>query len=215
MYTQKNQRKRFREEISDVYEEYIGDDRQFLERGHLTPHADYVMVYEQFATYYFMNVVPQFKTVNNGNWLKIETLARKMAAKLKDDLIVYTSHSYNKPATFTKQRINVPLDERNKNIIIPEKLYKILYHPKTKSGIVFVVYNNPYKTRLERNEHPPSCTNVCNQANLSNIEELQDPTHGYVMCCKLKYIQDNDIDVYREISHAGHTFQKILTMPKG
>ena len=34
----------------------------------------------QYATYYFMNVMPQFQSFNNGNWKSIEASVRDYAA---------------------------------------------------------------------------------------------------------------------------------------
>lgn len=209
-YSKKNQLKTFKKKIKN-FSKYIGSGTKYLERGHLTPHADFVMAYEQFGTYYYMNVIPQFKDVNNGNWLRIEKLTRQIAATLNDDLVVYTSYSFNIPAKFSNNKISVLLDENDQNSIIPERLYKVLYYPKRKSGIVFVVYNNPYKKHLD--SIPNYCKEECNLANLKEFENLIDPTKGYVMCCKINYLKDNAIDLYREISNDGNLFQKILQIP--
>lgn len=41
---------------------------RFLARGHLAPDADYPLLGEQDATYYYSNVVPQWQSINNANW---------------------------------------------------------------------------------------------------------------------------------------------------
>lgn len=202
--------KKFRKNIKNA-EKYIGYGTKYLERGHLAPRADFIMPYEQYGTFYFMNTVPQFKDINNGNWARIENLVRKFAATLKDDLVVYTSYSHNTPATFTDQNISVLLDEKYKHLIIPERLYKVIYYPRTKSGIVFVVYNNPYKKKMD--PIPQHCQGVCKRANLEEYEELKHPAKGYVMCCKINYIKENAIDLYREIAHNKNSFDTILKMP--
>ncbi len=40
----------------------------FLSRGHLAPDGDFIDADSQRASYYFMNVAPQFQTFNGGNW---------------------------------------------------------------------------------------------------------------------------------------------------
>ena len=53
----------------------------YFAKGHLTPDASAVYEYQQRATYYFINVAPQFQAFNNGNWKFLEIAARKLAAK--------------------------------------------------------------------------------------------------------------------------------------
>ena len=51
----------------------------YLAKGHLTPDASMVYDFQQRATYYFINVAPQFQAFNNGNWKYLEGKARGLA----------------------------------------------------------------------------------------------------------------------------------------
>ena len=51
----------------------------YFARGHLSPDAAFIYDAEQDATYYFMNVAPQFQSFNNGNWKSLELATRKYA----------------------------------------------------------------------------------------------------------------------------------------
>ena len=50
-------------------------------QGHLSPDADFVYNVLQDATYYFVNVAPQFQSFNNGNWKALEYNTRDLATK--------------------------------------------------------------------------------------------------------------------------------------
>ena len=61
----------------------------YFARGHLSPDAAFIYDAEQDATYYFMNVAPQFQSFNNGNWKSLEMATRKYAEeKAKGDVKV-------------------------------------------------------------------------------------------------------------------------------
>ena len=59
----------------------IDDSRNFLARGHLAPDAAFVYQAEADATYFYINVAPQFQSFNNMNWRSIETETQEMAKK--------------------------------------------------------------------------------------------------------------------------------------
>jgi len=44
----------------------------------------------QDATFYFLNVAPQWKKFNSGNWLAVELKVRSFAEKNQKDLNIYT-----------------------------------------------------------------------------------------------------------------------------
>ena len=48
---------------------------------------------EQDATYYFVNVAPQFQSFNNGNWKSLEINTRDLARALGRDVTVYSGTS--------------------------------------------------------------------------------------------------------------------------
>ena len=50
-------------------------------QGHLSPDAGFIYNVEQDATYYFLNVAPQFQSFNNGNWKSLEINTRDLAMK--------------------------------------------------------------------------------------------------------------------------------------
>ena len=53
----------------------------YLAKGHLSPDAGFVSDVQQEATYYFVNVAPQFQSFNNGNWRSLEQAVRDLGMK--------------------------------------------------------------------------------------------------------------------------------------
>ena len=45
---------------------------QSWNRGHIAPDSDFIMDYQQDATYYFINIAPQFGQFNQRNWRFLE-----------------------------------------------------------------------------------------------------------------------------------------------
>merc|ERR1712038_1034097 len=62
----------------------------YFAKGHLSPDAGFIYNVEQDATYYFVNVAPQFQSFNNGNWKSLEYAVRDLGMKLGRDIQVYT-----------------------------------------------------------------------------------------------------------------------------
>ena len=53
----------------------------YFAKGHLSPDAGFVYNVQQDATYYFVNVAPQFQSFNNGNWKSLEYAVRDLGMK--------------------------------------------------------------------------------------------------------------------------------------
>ena len=53
----------------------------YFAKGHLSPDAGFVYNVQQDATYYFVNVAPQFQSFNNGNWKSLEYNSRELSIR--------------------------------------------------------------------------------------------------------------------------------------
>ena len=53
----------------------------YFAKGHLSPDAGFVYNVMQEATFYFLNVAPQFQSFNNGNWKSLEYNSRELAIR--------------------------------------------------------------------------------------------------------------------------------------
>jgi hypothetical protein len=186
IYTRQYQIKLFQQELAIKLNEKDPQSLPYLlSRGHLTPDADFIFTFEQFATYFYLNVAPQFQIINSGNFLKVEKLARNLAASLKSDLKIVTGNFgvlklRNEKSGEIKSMF---LDMENKRIAIPEFFYKILFEPQSNSSLVLITSNNPLvKSKSELVE---ICPNVCGDAEVGQKKILEDTRKGYTYCCSL------------------------------
>lgn len=166
--------------------EYIDkniDNDYTLSKGHLTTFSHFCYYAQKIATMYYVNVAPQWKIFNGGNWRILEENIAKFAHNLSADLIVYTGIYGNAQLnSSTNHLINLHMYKSNNSIpvlTVPEVFWKVVYEPRLKLAIVFVGHNNPYETDIYSKR---LCTNICDrigwlQWNAENIP------HGYSYCC--------------------------------
>ena len=202
-YTKAAQLKRFETILgSESAAQVYITDKSFLARGHLACDADGVFDSWQTATYFYINVVPQWQSMyvfnvfyvvvlfclililnsfysfdlnsNNGNWKAVEFAVRAKAALLESEVIVFTgAHDVLK------------LDNKNISLVpggifVPKWSWKILKDPISNSGIAFLTLNNPFIT-----SNPSMlCTDVCAQYNWS-ITNSKVFDKGYTVCCEV------------------------------
>lgn len=150
----------------------------FLSRSHLTPDADFVFSSGQFATYFYANVVPQFQSINGGNWNRVENLARMYAQQEQTNLDIYTG-TYGQLAlpSSNGDLVSLHLSESNQ-IQVPEYLWKIVHNAQRNAAIVFITLNNPFAGRTSNREQ--LCPDICEQ---SGINFPQTARRGFTYCC--------------------------------
>lgn len=161
-------------------ETYFGST-SFFARGHLTPDADFVFPSAQWSTYFYLNTCPQFQSVNAGNWLRVESLARKLAQHYDVELEIFTGVYDNlklKNAAGKLKSMYLTADEKYK---VPKWIWKIIKNAATNSAIVMITLNDPF---ARENEVVEFCTNVCDEAFL-NSKHFTTMRKGYTFCCSV------------------------------
>jgi len=156
----------------------------YFAKGHLAPDAAFIYNLNQDATYYFMNVAPQFQSFNNGNWKALEMNTRDLASSLGHDVTSVTgTHGVlqyaDKHGVMTD--IYLYLNEATRYVPAPKYYWKVLYDAETDSGVAFIGLNDPHAT-----EAPEElCDNVCAQMPWVDwsITELDA---GYMYCCSVE-----------------------------
>lgn len=181
VYKQAYQKSRFNQLLKSakIASKYI-TDKEYLVRGHLAPDADFLLSSSQFSTYFYLNVAPQWTSINNGNWKRVENTVRKAAAAQGTTFSIITGTH----GALRLEQTNITL-YKNK-IPVPEYMYKVVYDEESKKAIVFVVINNPFINHVAKNDL--LCDNICDIAGW-NDKQWDNIKRGYVICCEFKDFQ--------------------------
>lgn len=158
-------------------QKYISNEKSVaISRGHLTPSSDFAFPDLMKATFQYVNVVPQFETINKGNWREIEKWVYNLTET--GDVMVVTGtygilelyHSIKK--TLVKMYLNPTFNK----IPIPKWMYKII---KTNTNIhVVVTYNNPFA----QYSPAPICKREACPSSFNNERGIIF-REGYTYCC--------------------------------
>lgn len=175
-------------------------DKSVFDRGHLTPFADFAIPAAKLLTMHYINTRPMTGRVNKDKVQRCERMTRRLAIKLKAILEVWTG-SYGlmelpkvfpKPL-FGKQKeapVNVPLYmAANKQVAVPDWIYKIVLHKERGLAIVFLVRNNIFPDTISEKSKKPPCEDVCDQANMQFAKN--EIRFGQIICCTYKGFVDS------------------------
>jgi hypothetical protein len=155
------------------------NDSTFFAKGHLFPNADGVFGSHRSATYTYFNAVPQWQTINNGNWKAIEKKVRDYS-NTRGNVDIRTGAYGSWPIQF-ELSVNGPP--------IPKWIYKKV-PVNGKTYYLFNVYN--YPAGAATNDH--WCgrrENLCAQQGFWHIPQFNNAEKGLVFCC--------EIDIFDEL----------------
>ncbi|XP_055325389.1 uncharacterized protein LOC129579371 [Sitodiplosis mosellana] len=169
----------------------VNDTDLYLARGHLAAKADYVFATQQLATFYYINVAPQWQSFNDGNWLQIEIGVRTFIGKHNYDINVYTG-TYGvlslRDVHGKEQEIYLAPGNKNKGIPnrvpVPRFYYKVLIAESINAGIVFIGVNNPHESVEVIKEKYILCPDVGDIVNYIDWNR-QNVTAGYSYACSV------------------------------
>lgn len=153
----------------------------YMARGHLAAKADFVFGANQRATFWYINVAPQWQTFNGGNWEQAEFDVRTYADFRGVDLMVYTG-TYGVATLPNVNGIETELylavdSNNNKVLPVPKLYWKLVHEPISNAGI-----NNPYVTSPSSDYY--ICNNVCDQVSWLNWVP-DDAVLGFSYCCEV------------------------------
>lgn len=154
---------------------YLPDSRELvINRGHLVASADFLFVDQMSSTFRYLNIVPQFKTINDGNWEKIERWLRDQVPQMSPfriktggiDVLTLCDESGRACCAYLS----------GNKVPVPQWMYKLVRNSAGKAIYVFLVFNSTFER-----ERPPVldiCRTVSCPLSLPN-----DAKNGFVYCC--------------------------------
>lgn len=147
-----------------------------INRGHLVASADFLFVDQMISTYRYINVVPQFKWINEGNWQKIEGWLRNRVPasgsyRIKTggiDVLALRDES-------TRKAKHVYL--AGNKLPVPQWIYKSVKDSNNNGIYVFLFFNSIYKTGAKPKAHE-SCKEV-----KCPVKYQNNAAAGFYYCC--------------------------------
>ncbi|XP_062125541.1 uncharacterized protein LOC133838444 [Drosophila sulfurigaster albostrigata] len=155
-----------------------GRAESVIDRGHLTAAGDMTFYDQMYSTFKYLNVVPQFKSINNGNWLQIEhwvgnSIPHKNVLHVRTGALGILSLPDFKPRRTLQPAFLIPDKRQNP---VPEWMYKIVRNMNNQLLHVFLTYNNIF------NPTKPTAHKCCKV--VSCPLRLEDSaTLGFTYCC--------------------------------
>lgn len=168
---------------SDVSRLIVGN--RFLARGHLMAKTDAVLENDQLATFKLSNVMPQFQSFNEGNWLRVEQGLRGFLNFISNELEVYTgTHGV---MAYKGVELFLAIVGGKSRIPVPKFFYKIIVAKGNQAGVVIVGVNDVHATPEEVRQKYILCADVSSETDVLFISEKQRQRIdvGYVYACRV------------------------------
>lgn len=155
----------------------------FLVKTYLASCSDFVYHSQQNSARYYINSIPMWLSITNGNWEKLENEIRLYASNISresSDLIIYTG-TLGITTLPDHRKVQKPIYLASDNKLpVPQWVWKVVYEPHVKEGIVFILVNNPYHLKFA------GCRCVCPQTKWTLAWNRRDRSKGYIYCCTVE-----------------------------
>ncbi|GBP64606.1 hypothetical protein EVAR_46533_1 [Eumeta japonica] len=128
VYTLKKQKERFLQILGPGADEKYLTKADSLTRGHLAARADFGLEFSQRASFHLVNVAPQWRRGNQGDWAALESALRQRVHKRGRRVTVYTG-AYGVTALRDARGAPRPVylasdDNGNEVVSVPMYFYK-------------------------------------------------------------------------------------------
>lgn len=160
---------------------------QYIARGHLMANMDGALHTYQRATFMYVNVMPQFQSNNQGNWLTVEKAVRRFAGLYGQHLDIYTGTA--DIMIYKGVMLYIYTLETTRYFPIMNIFYKIIISKATREAMVVVGVNNVLAEE-EGVQKFIFCDDVRDDTGLYtkslNENARQNVFKGYIYTCKIR-----------------------------
>ncbi|EDV40782.1 uncharacterized protein Dana_GF23745 [Drosophila ananassae] len=161
----------------------------YLARGHMSAKTDFVFGAAQQATFFFVNVAPQWQTFNGGNWERIEDSVRNFVADENLTVDCYTGTwgvSTLADGNGIQKELYLDFDENNNGLIpVPKLYFRVVVDRASQKGIVLIGVNNPHADLEQIKQEYILCPDIGEQ--ISWISWTKDDLKkGYSYACTVE-----------------------------
>ncbi|KAL7297576.1 hypothetical protein TKK_0009256 [Trichogramma kaykai] len=158
----------------------------WLVEGQLVPASDMYYKSQQNSTYFYINTLPVWKSIEEGNWKLVEEIVRSTAGQLAVNLDAWTGGLDNlRYPDADGKEVELSL-LRDGSLTVPRYLYKYVHDPVHNYGLVFVTMNDPYLGMMTADDHLCSPLDACQ----AKYPQFKDATKGYTYCCAIDSSSD-------------------------
>jgi len=170
------------------------NERSSVTKGHMAPKGDFVFAAQQLATFFYMNINPQFSGSNNINWNYLEMSIR--SHDFGGDVTIHTGGSriLQLPSKLSRKNETIYLASTDK-LPIPEIIWKIVEVGSSKK-FSFIGFNYPSIQTTEFDQKLKICNDLCDtdeyswlNENLRNEKIRKDSTKGFILCCSFEEVE--------------------------
>ncbi|XP_017083095.1 uncharacterized protein LOC108115969 [Drosophila eugracilis] len=153
---------------------FIPNNRDvIINRGHLAASADFFFGDQVCSTFKYVNAVPQFKTINDGNW---ETIERWVRNSVRGNQFVNVR-------TGARDVLSLQAGAGSRNVFlsgnrnpVPLWMYKIVRNSNNQPIVAFLTLNNIFARQR------PAAPNFCQPVNCP-MPLANTATAGFTFCC--------------------------------
>ncbi|ALC44359.1 CG14118, partial [Drosophila busckii] len=199
MYGDKDVNEKYKQKTQNItVSEILGMDASpyfdisknvYLARGHLSAKTDFVFGAAQQATFFFVNVAPQWQTFNAGNWERIEDSVRKFVATENITVDCYTgTWGVSRLPDFegTPRELYLDFDENNNGLIpVPMLYFRVIIARETREGIVLIGVNNPHASLADIQKDYIICEDIGEELSWISWQKT-DLLKGYSYACTVE-----------------------------
>ncbi|KAH8380644.1 hypothetical protein KR009_011947 [Drosophila setifemur] len=161
----------------------------YLARGHMSAKTDFVFGAAQQASFFFVNVAPQWQTFNAGNWERIEDSVRKFVADENITVDCYTGTwgvSTLPNVDGIETELYLGFDENNNGLIpVPKLYFRVIVDRESRKGIVLIGVNNPHADLEQIAKEYIICPDIGDQINWISWTK-EDLKKGYSYACTVE-----------------------------